>query len=301
MQYPTTKHWIAALPLLIVLLSACSGTTTAPAPPQGAPTGTDGTVLLLTKTVQAMQQVKTAHVAATSQGTLQTNGITLPALPQHQAIPYTLKLNSDISIPSQQEQGQLQLILTPSAQQPITLQVTEVVSGQKLYVTVPGNQPAPQWLVVDLARIFSQQQVTAGTMHALNLLMLAAQHVAVTDHGITQTQEGAVHHLTVTLTEQELVKIAATTTEPKLGQLLSRVQLQTPLQLDLFIHEDTSRLQQVILKGKATIALDPAPSLGQQGGAVVRTVQVDTTTTIQFRNYNQPLQITIPTSSSAQQ
>ena len=318
------RIWIGSLPLLgivlTLLLSACSGTpasaTTASDTTNGPGTTSGPTLSVptkqnggqssppLLKVLQAMQQVKSVHLDVTSRGTVLSSGGTLNTSAQQQALPYTLKASSTISVTSQQEQGQIHFTQGTQGQN-----ITEIVSGNKLYyrTTTPTNTPAQskktvggnQWMIVDLAQLAGQQQGTSGQMQAQELLTRVMQSATVTDHGIVALKGVRAHHLTLMLSEPTLAQIANNTAQPLLKQVLASSQVQTLLQVDLFVNEASSLPLRVGIKGQVQINTDMLMGRGRikqsDIGVPPHMVQVNALTTITFSRYNQPVKITAPT------
>ena len=253
-----------------------------------------------------MQKVTSVHIDVSSHGTVASSGGTLPS-PPPQPVAYTLGLQANVAVASQQERGKLQLTL--NQQKKTTLTLSEAVSSQKLYYKVntpsvqQGNR-APGWMVIDLAALVSQQQVSTAEMRLQDLLPLLAQHVMIADQGTAQVQGVQVHHITVMLSQQDLNQITAAA-QPMLKQVLSSVQLQTPLQVDLFINTGTSLLQQAVVKGQLQVNVDKlmgkAPM--KQGDTVIPPHMLETNmeTNISFSHYNQPVQIHIPSAATQPQ
>ncbi len=314
-------QWITSLPLLIgllsLLLSACSspatgappagpGTTVLTLPSSQTPTTSTPTrvqvIQLLLQSAQAMSAVKSVHLLATSSGTLLSANGALPALNQQQSIPYRLKLSSDVDLATQQQQGHLQLSLSPAGQPPIALNIMEVLAGQKLFssnAAATKNTTATTasgWMVMDLARLVTMGQVAEASNLAQNLLPLLAQQVAATDHGIITLAGVQVRHVTLVLSQQALTQIAAQANQPQVKPFLQSIQLQTPLTLDVFINPASSLVQQVSVKGHITVNVDQLTGGNTaQTNAQARTLQVAMKgTTITFTQYNQPVQIRVP-------
>lgn len=208
MNKPHVRNlWGGLLPLagiiLALLLSACATTANAANPAGATPTPTAPTpqpalspsniqvLSLLLKSAQAMQKVTSVHIDVSSHGTVASSGGTLPS-PPPQPVAYTLGLQANVAVASRQERGKLQLTL--NQQKKTTLTLSEAVSGQKLYYKVntpsvqQGNQ-APGWMVIDLATLVSQQQVSTAAMRLQDLLPLLVQHVMIADQGTARSEE----------------------------------------------------------------------------------------------------------------
>ncbi len=320
------QMWIGFFPLLGVLLtvlfSACSSvtpsqpvnapetvanttsetTSSMPSTSPNAPVGAQTTQLLV-KTAQAMQQVKFVHLEVTGTGTFRTTGGALPTPPPMSAA-YTLTLHSNVATVAQQESGKGQVVVT-QGQSKTVLPLTEVVSGQKLYYKVSSppaqgkQKTAPsQWMVMDLAALFDQLKTTTAGNQAQNLSMLLAQHMTITDKGVLRQKGIQVHHLVATISQQGLDQIAANTTQPMAEQVLSSIQLQKLLQIDLFINEGSGLLQQVEINGQFQINLDMLTGKGRikqaDVGVPPHMMDMTTATHITFSRYNQPIHINVP-------
>ncbi len=309
---------------MTLLLSACGGTASAagssgltptaavsPTPQAGNGPSNNGlqTLPLLLRSAQAMQTITSVHIDATSHGTVQSSGGTLPVPPPQQAT-YTLTLHANVAVASQQESGKVRLTLN-QGQNKTNLALTHVVSGQKLYYkvntpSVQGNQgtAAPQWIVLDLAALVNQQQALMAGNQVQNLLPLLMQHVTITDKGVTQVKGVQLHHITVVLSQQDLDQMTANVAQPMTQQVLSSIHLLTPLQVDLFINEGTSFLQQAMIRGQAQVNVDKLMGKGpmKQGdvGVPPHVLEVQMVTNINFSRYNQPVQIHVPVVAGTQ-
>lgn len=340
-QYSTKYPWGGFLLTLVglvmtLLLSACGGTANAAGSPGQTPATSTAsssgltptetvsptpqaanvpsnnglqTLPLLLKSAQAMQTITSVHIDVMSHGTLQSSGGALPAFPFQQAT-YTLALHANVALASRQESGKLRLTLK-QGQNKTTFALTHVVSGQKLYYkvntpSVQGNQgtAAPQWMAIDLAALVNQQQASMAGNQMQNLLPLLMQHVAITDKGVAQVKGVQLHHITVVLSQEILDQITANATQPMTQQVLSSIHLLIPLQVDLFINEGTSFLQQAMIKGQMQVNVDRLMGKGpmKQGdvGVPPHILEVHMVTIINFNRYNQPAQIHVPATTGTQ-
>jgi len=324
-HYPWSGLLLALLGLVMtLLLSACGGTasaagssgltptvTVSPTPQAANVPSNNGlqTLPLLLKSAQAMQSITSVHIDVTSHGTVQSSGGALPALPPQQAT-YTLTLHANATVASRQESGKLRLTLN-QGQHKTTFALTHVVSGQKLYYKVntpsgPGNQGTadPQWMVLDLAALVNPQQASSAVNQVQSLLPLLMQHVTITDKGIAQVKGVQLHHITVVLSQQDLDQMTANVAQPMTQQVLSSIHLLTPLQVDLFINEGTSFLQQAMIRGQVQVNVDRLMGKGpmKQGdvGVPPHMLEVHMVTNINFSRYNQPVQIHVPVVAGTQ-
>lgn len=253
------------LPLSLLLLAACGGNpgcgSTATAPTSHARTSGNGTktpvananpnstllavLPLLQKSLQAMQQVKSFHVAIQGGGTIQTSGDFLPRLAT--GIPYGLYATADIDIAHRQGQAYADLELLPSQAAALPLEATAVLLGHLLYLRVPNSQ----WISLDLA----SSQAMGQLPQPQNLLTLV-RDVVVTDHGITTVQGKPVRQLTLSINQHTLGQLTDTVRQPQVRQALTSIQTPEGIDIDLFIDNATSLLVRVQVKGGFSVNVD---------------------------------------------
>lgn len=247
-----------------------------------------------------MQSLTSVHIDVTSHGTVLSSGGMLPTPPPQQAT-YTLALHANVAVASRQERGTLRLTLS-QGQNKTTLALTHVVSNQKLYYKVNTSSVqgamAPQWMILDLAALINQQQALMVGNQVQSLLPLLMQHIVITDKGVAQVKGVQLHHITVLLSQQDLDQIMANVAQPMTQRALSSIHLLMPLQIDLFINEGTSLLQQAKIQGQVQVNLDRLMGKGpmKQGdvGVPPHMLQVQMVTNFNFSRYNQWVQIHVP-------
>jgi hypothetical protein len=312
-RFFTLQGCIALLGVTALLgLSACAtvqgttgSTTSQPGtPPTPTPTPNNSlttSLPLLQKSIQALSQAQSVHVDMQGHASIQESMNQLPGGGPNAHTTVTLASHSNVLIPKQEEQGRVTVTLTSAnaGANTTTLQASEVFAGQHLYVRVGA---AKTWQVIDLTPQI--QNAAKGLPAAQQLLQQAAQHISVVDHGASMAGQQRLHHLTLTLDQQNAQAIAALLPQPMLKQALGAVMLQQPLTVDLFVDEATALPARIVIAGQGQV--NTAAALGttnQQGNGSgqARTVQASFSLTITLSKYNQHIQIHVPAPSQQAQ
>lgn len=282
----------------VFLLSAC-GTPVYAVPLGGQPPTTDATATtappaqndliallpLLQKSVQSFQQIQFVHIDIKGQSSIQISKNLLPAGAQN--INATTKAQSDISIKTQQEKGNITATFVPtSGQGKTTIKASEIISDQKLYLRTGTPK---KWQIIDLIQLAHQAQSTIiGISNMQQLLAEATQHITIVDQGVNTREKQHLRHLAITTDQQALRALITMLPESTVKQALSNVHLLSPLHADLFLDDTTSLPQHIVLNGKAQVNL----------GTILPGANMATTTftvTITLNKYNKPVQIQVPT------
>jgi hypothetical protein len=301
------------LPLFIFSLAACSGGpgsgSTATVPPSHSLTSRNATTTpvansnpnsnllavlpLMHKSLQAMQQVKSFHVAIQGKGTIQTSGDFLPKLAT--GIPYSLHATADIDIAHRQGQAYAHLKLLPPQAAALSLKATARLLDHWLYLRGPNCQ----WFSLDLVSTLAFLKVQAMGQPQ-NLLTLIGD-VTVTDHGITTLEGKQARHLTLIINQHALDQIMDTVRQHQVKQALASIQTPAGIGVDLFLDNATSLLVRAQIKGgfsvnvdellKATGQTTPSTLVGNQA----RMLTISFALTVTLSKFNQQvLSVVLP-------
>lgn len=275
-QRKSLRMALVVFPLFVLLLTACCGsspsgsTSTVPTshpltsgnathtPVPTSSTLTSGNVTpatvpnsnllailpVLQKSLQAMQQLKSVHVAVQGTGTIQTSGDFLPKLAR--GIPYSLSATADIDIVHRQGQAYADLKLLPPQAEALSLEATARLIGHVLYLQGPNSQ----WISLDLVRTQA-----LGELPQLQNLLTLAGDITVIDHGITTVQGQQVRHLTLSIDQHALGQIMDTVRQQQGKQALASIQT-AGMGVDLFIDTATSLLVRAQVKGSFSVNVD---------------------------------------------
>ncbi len=297
-RFFTVQGCIALLGLTALLgLSACTTTQAATGQPVIPPTPTptlSNSLPLLQKSIHALTQTQSVHVDIQGHGLIQEGMSQLPGEGQKTTV--TLAAHSDVLIPRQEEQGSVTVaVTTANAGMNVTmLQALEVFAGQHLYVRVGTTKT---WQVIDLTAPL--QNATKGLPASQQVLQQAARHISIVDHGVSTVGQQRLHHLTITLDQQNAQALASLLPQPMLKQALGAVVLQHPLTVDLFVDETTALPARIVIAGQGQVnsaATSGTSATKQQKnvGGQAHIIQASFAFTITMSKYNQPVQIHVP-------
>jgi hypothetical protein len=284
-----------AFPLFVFLLAACSSScsgSTSSVPTSHSHTSGNATTTtvpnsnllailpVLQKSLHAMQQLKSVHVAVQGTGTLQTSGNFLPKLAV--GIPYSLTATADIDIARRQGQAHANLELLPPQAAALSLNADVLLLDHLLYLRGLNSQ----WFFVDLVNM----QVTGQFPQPQNVLTLVRD--VVTDHGITTLDGKQVRHLTLSINQHALSQIMNTVRQQQVKQALTSVQTPAGLSIDLFLDQATSLLLNAQVKGSLSVNVDELQATGQENastpvGSQARKLTVSFAFTVTLSKFNQ--------------
>jgi len=250
---------------------------------------------LLHKSLQAMQQVKSFHVAIQGKGMIQTSGDFLPKLAM--GIPYSLRATADIDIAHRQGQAYAHLKLLPPQAAALSLKAAARLLGHWLYLRGPNCQ----WFSLDLVSTlaFLQAQAMGQLPQPQNLLTLIGD-VTVTDHGITTLDGKQARHLTLSINQHALSQIMDTVRQHQVKQALASIQTPAGIGVDLFLDNTTSLLVRAQIKGGFSVNVDELKATGQTTtstpvGNQARMLTISFALTVTLSKFNQQvLSVVLP-------
>jgi hypothetical protein len=283
---------------LLVALSACGSTSRGTHSATPTPTNNQSSVLaalpLLRKSIQATSEIQSAHLTLQSTGTIQTAGGLLPKRLRESA--YTLSGQADIVPPKSQEQGNVEIVVTPPGQQKLSIKASEIVSAQKLYIEGANKH----WSVLNLAALPVNDDLRMRP--SVSDIVTLLQHVKVIDHGIQVEGQFHLHHLTITVDTQALNQMLRASRQPMLKLILNNLQIMAPVSIDVLVDEMTGLPHQIELKGKAQINIDALLGIHRKRasdvGLPARTVTLSFDTTATLSNVNKEVTIHVPTKAT---
>lgn len=285
------------LPLLMLLLAACSGVNIASGNSTTGSQDSQSMLQVLQKSATAMKNLKTAHIEMQTAANLQTTGSNSKT-PGNIAL--TIAAKGDEAMPDQAKLN-VTLVGNNASNQGVNV----ILQKDKVYI----QNPAGKWYVVDRGNLKGAGSLNGVSTPNTNTLLNIAQNAKLTDHGNENVNGQSLRHITATLDRNGLQQLL--TTDQDLRTQLGQQNVDTILKsaksfnssIDLWIDETNYYVHRSILKldlnadtSAAQALITPTP--GATPIALPATVATKISSTVDLSNFNDPVTITTPTNAT---
>ncbi len=275
---------LALLFAMVLLVSACSQTTTGVAPSNLS------SIDVLQKSADAMKQLKSSHVEINSNSNVQTTGgssanssNTTPSGATNST--FALTASGDQALPEGTEQLAINLNAT---------KLKEILQGDKIYV----QNSQGQWYVLnksDLENISANP--FSGISFDQNTVLGAIENIKLDDHGADTLNGQSMRHITATLDKDAFKAIISQ--NPQLKSAFGQQDINTLLNntkkflstVDVWIDEKQFYVHRTQLKW------DIDADTSTVGKGAPSNVASTLDTTVDLSNFNVPVTITPPTNA----
>lgn len=270
---------------LVMLMSACSQTTSTGSTPSSTPSSLSvGQVLQ--KSADAMKKLKSSHINLQTTTSVQANGGTTTGANATQNVNLQVKGDGDQQLPDQE---QLNLTLNNKTN------VSEILQGNKVYI----KNSQGKWYVLDKNAL---QGTTGNLFSGLtvdpNSLLGLLQDIKLTDHG-TQSLNGTnLRHITAQLDKKAFEQLL--NSDPQLKSTFGQQNIDTVLNstksflttADVWIDETNFYVHRSELK------VNLAADTKAVGNGAPTSVKTALDLILDLSKFNQPVTITPPTNAT---
>lgn len=270
---------------LVMLMSACSQTTSTSSTPSSTPSSLSvGQVLQ--KSADAMKKLKSSHINLQTTTSVQANGGTTTGANATQNVNLQVKGDGDQQLPDQE---QLNLTLNNKTN------VSEILQGNKVYI----KNSQGKWYVLDKNAL---QGTTGNLFSGLtvdpNSLLGLLQDIKLTDHG-TQSLNGTnLRHITAQLDKKAFEQLL--NSDPQLKSTFGQQNIDTVLNstksflttADVWIDETDFYVHRSELK------VNLAADTKAVGNGAPTSVKTALDLILDLSKFNQPVTITPPTNAT---
>lgn len=270
---------------LVMLMSACSQTTSTGSTPSSTPSSLSvGQVLQ--KSADAMKKLKSSHINLQTTTSVQANGGTTTGANATQNVNLQVKGDGDQQLPDQE---QLNLTLNNKTN------VSEILQGNKVYI----KNSQGKWYVLDKNAL---QGTTGNLFSGLtvdpNSLLGLLQDIKLTDHG-TQSLNGTnLRHITAQLDKKAFEQLL--NSDPQLKSTFGQQNIDTVLNstksflttADVWIDETDFYVHRSELK------VNLAADTKAVGNGAPTSVKTALDLILDLSKFNQPVTITPPTNAT---
>jgi hypothetical protein len=286
MAVSKARFIFVALVAIVLLTSACTSTGGHP----NSPTA----LQVLQKSVTAMKQLTSAHIAMKISDTVSATSGTSTATPvgTSQATIH-LSGNGDEVLP---DKFALHITIGQNGTGASNMNLAEIILGRQLFV----QNTKGQWYVLSGGRVQggSSNPFAGASISNYNSLFGLAQKARIADYGDQTLNGKSLRHITVTFGEDALKELlnatGQTSTQQDSSELLNEITLQQST-LGVWIDEATSYVHRLELKLNLTLKGEPShnsgtPTLSSTPSSM--TTGVDTI--LDYNKFNASITISAP-------